>query len=327
MIIKWLSAVLVMACVNAPCVAEEAPAAAETFRILSWNISDEAFSTEPAAFDALLRWANPDIVLLDEVSPTADFQALSKSLAELRPGEDAPWNITVGASGGRQRDVIASRAPLETVPEFSSIVPYPTEDRRRILERLTPDHRSSWERSMDSGIPVNGAVILINKRRLLVVITDLSCCGDGPESAQELGRRVEAREIRRLIQEVLTRTRVDGVIFAGDFNMVGSTFPMALLTGPYPPPHSGLIPAEIYHPDGVTTWTWDGRGTPFHSNTLDYQFYGPAGLRMKSGFIVDTERLPPEVLEQHQLNIDMSKQASNHRALVVEYGWIKREGS
>jgi hypothetical protein len=44
--------------------------------------------------------------------------------------------------------------------------------------------------------------------------------------------------------------------------------------------------------------------------------------------VLDTERLPPEMLEQNQLNTDMSKQASNHRALVVEYGWItKREGS
>ena len=58
---------------------------------------------------------------------------------------------------------------------------------------------------MNDGIPVNGAVILIGKQRLLVVITDLTCCGNGPQSWEELRRRVEASEIRRLLQQILER--------------------------------------------------------------------------------------------------------------------------
>ena len=46
-----------------------------------------------------------------------------------------------------------------------------------------------------------------------------------------------------------------------------------------------------------TTWTWDGRGTPFPSNTLDYQLYGPQGLEMRSGLILDTEGLTAEKRE------------------------------
>jgi hypothetical protein len=137
------------------------------------------------------------------------------------------------------------------------------------------------------------------------VITDLQCCGDTPESWQEFRRRVEAREIRRLIRQVLERTHVDGIVFAGDFNLVNGSFALSLLTGPYRPPDAGLIPAELYHSDGSSTWTWDGRETPFPSGTLDFQLYSPRSLEMHSGYILDTE----------------SPRTGRHRPLVAEYAW------
>jgi len=293
----------------------------EKFRILSWNISNDAFVAEQPDFRSLLRWGDPDVVLLDEVAPSADPVELIKALTGLRSGNDNAWNVNFGKSGGRQRGVIVSRAQQERLPEFSAIVPYPDEGRQRILALVPPRKLSTVDRGMNDGIPVNGAVILIGDRRLLVLITDLQCCGDGPESWEELRRRVEASEIRRLIGQILKRTPVDGIVFAGDFNLVESTFPMALLTGPYPLPHSGLIPAELYHPDGATTWTWDGRGTPFPSDTLDYQLYGPRGLKMRSGFILDTEKLPPDVLERYELQSRTARRTGSHRPLVVEYSW------
>jgi hypothetical protein len=302
-------------------VGEELAASDETFRILSWNISGDAFVAEQSEFRSLLRWGDPDVVLLDEVDPSADPSELTLAITGLRPGSDNVWNVNFGTSGGRQRAVIASRSHQEMLPEFLEIVPYPDEGRHRILAAVTPDKRSKVIQSMDNGIPINGAVILIDDQRLLVVITDLQCCGDGPDSWEELRRRVEANEIRRLIGQVLKRIPVDGIVFAGDFNLVESTFPMALLTGPYPLPHLSLIPAELYHPDGVATWTWDGRGTPFPSDTLDYQLYGPRGLTMRTGFILDTEGLPPETLRKYELENDTVARTGQHRPLVVEYGW------
>jgi len=293
----------------------------EKFRVLSWNISDDAFVAEQPEFRALLRWGNPDVVLLDEVEPTADPSQLAKVLKNLDPGNNAAWNINFGQSGGRQRTVIASRARQETLPEFAAIVPYPDDGRQRILARVPPEKHSRVVQSMDTGVPVNGAVILTGAKRLLVLITDLTCCGDGPDSWEELRRRVEAKEIRRLIRQILKRTTVDAIVFAGDFNLVESTFAMAFLTGPYPAPHSALIPAELYHPDGIATWTWDGRGTPFASDVLDHQFYGPSGLEMRSGFILDTEKLPPEELERYGLEKETVGRTGAHRPLVVEYRW------
>lgn len=317
--LAWI--VLTGAFASALSVADELPAVDEGIRIVSWNISDDAFVSEQRAFQSLLLWANPDVVLLDEVDPLADPEDLVKALVALQPGKDETWNVDVGASGGRQRGIIASRYPLETLTEFSSIVPYPEADQRRILDDMPPKDRTNPDWSMEGGIPVNGAVIQAGSRRLLVVIADLQCCGDSPEGWQEFRRRVEAREIRRLIREVLEKNLVDGIVFAGDFNMVNSTFPMVLLTGPYPLPHSGLITAELYHSGGATTWTWDGRRTPFPSNTLDYQLYGPHGLEMRSGFILDTEGISPEMRDQLGLEINTSTRTGRHRPLVVEYSW------
>lgn len=292
-------------------------------RILSWNISGDAYVAEPVEFGALLRWGDPDVVLLDEVSPAADASPLGKALNALRPGDETAWNINFGQSGGRQRNVIASRVSQEPLPEFTGVVPYPDEGRQRILAKVPPEKRSLVVRSMDNGIPVNGAVLRFGARRMLVLVTDMQCCGDGPDSWEELRRRIEAAEMRRLITQILERTELDGIVFAGDFNLVESTFGMALLTGPYPAPHSALIPAEIYHPDGVATWTWDGRGMPFPSDVLDYQLYGPSGLEMHSGLILDTERLPPEVLERHGLEKDMAGRTGRHRPLLAEYRWLE----
>ena len=184
-VIRISCTLLTLALASALASAGEHTIADSGFRILSWNISNDAFENEAGEFSSLLRWADPDIVLLDEVSPHADTEKLRIALADLRPGEDESWSINVGTSGGRQRDVIASRAPQEALPEFSTIVAYPDADRHYILERMSHEERSHPGLSMDYGIPVNAAILLVDGKRLLTVITDLQCCGDSPGSWQE----------------------------------------------------------------------------------------------------------------------------------------------
>jgi len=295
----------------------------ERLRILSWNVSGEYFMAESEAFEGLLRWADPNIVLLDEVPPSVDTDALIQALKDVRPDASEGWNVSVGASGGRQRGLVASRAPLETLVRFSTPIAYPAEAKARILDWMTPGERANKALSMDDGIPVHAVLVHAEEGTLLAVVADLQCCGGGPDSWQEYRRRVEAREIRRLIRQVLERESVDGVVFAGDFNLVNSTFPMSILTGAYPSPHSGLIPAEAYHADGVTTWTWDGRETPFPSNTLDYQLYGPNGLSYQSGLVLDTESLSAEARDANDLDLDTSMRTGRHRPVLVEYRWVR----
>jgi hypothetical protein len=302
-------------------IADEPQISGDSIRVLSWNISGDAFVSEQREFRSLLRWADPDVVLLDEVQPSANKSDLLKSLDAMRPDINNTWSVDIGVSGGRQHCVVASRAPQESLPEFSSIIPYPVADRRYLLEHMSDDDFEYSKYSLDGGIPVNGAIVLDGDQRLLTIIADLQCCGDDQSSWQEYRRRAEAREIRRLIQQVLQRTSVDGIIIAGDFNLVNGPAPLVMLSAPSSPDDTGLITAEVYHPNSSASWTWDGRGTPFPSGTLDFQLYDSRQLMMRSGFVLDTESLPSETLKQHELDRETLARTGRHRPLLVEYGW------
>jgi len=281
-------------------------ALAEGIRILSWNISNNAFEEEAEEFQSLLQWADPDIVLLDEVHPSVGLDDLHIALAALRPGEDETWHVNFGASGGRQRDIVASRAPLQALPEFSSMIPYPEDDRQYIRGRMSDKERAYTSYSMAHGIPVNATIVLTGGKRLLTVITDLQCCGDDPGSWQEYRRQIEVREIRRRIEQVIERTNVDGLVIAGDFNLVTGLAAAEKLKEPYEICPDGLSTAELYHPDGVSQWTWDGHGMPFPNGRLDFQLYCSNTLEMHSGFVLESESVG---------------ETGRHRPLVAEYGW------
>ena len=301
--------------------ADSPPETNAEFRVLSWNIAEDCFVRHEAEFQAMLLRANANILLLDEVAPSANAKQIHKLLAGLRPEQEETWHINFGKSGGRQVGVIASLFPLESLTEFSAAVPYPEVDRLEILRRMSRADRSNRAWSMDGGIPVNAAVIRMGNRRLLTVAIDLQCCGSNAESWQEFRRLAEAREIRRLIRQVLDRITVDGIIVSGDFNMVVTHGPLVVLTGPYREPHANLTAVETHHLDGTSTWTWDGRGTPFPSSALDFQLYDAQALQVRSGLILDSEDLPPGELERYGIQHKTSSRLSDHRPLVVEYDW------
>ncbi|WP_157898876.1 endonuclease/exonuclease/phosphatase family protein [Luteitalea pratensis] len=308
--------------VRAPQRTDAGPAAPGAgVRVFSWNLSSDAFVKDPAAFRAVVRQSRADILLLDEVSPSTNAQQIRTALAGLAPDGPDQWHIDFGASGGRQRGVIVSRLPLERLAEFSDIVPYPADDRRRLADLMVAAGPVEPAFSMDGGIPMNGVVVLAGQRRLLVVTTDMQCCGNDPGSWQEDRRRVEAGEIRRRIRQVLERTRVDGLIVGGDFNLVSTPLPLVIVSGPYRLPHAGLLVAELRHLDGADTWTWDGRGTPFPSRPMDFVLYSPHTLALRQGYVLDTADLPQSELEQLGIQPESAGRLSAHRPLVAEFVW------
>ncbi len=288
----------------------------KSFSVLSWNISEDAFSRQPDAFEKTLAWANADIVILDEVHPTADIDTFREQL----PGK-SDWNIYVGSSGGRQLQVIASRADVIGLPEFDGEIPYPESERLSLWESMSLRARSNPDWTMDNGIPVSGAIVDNGEHRLLVVATDMQCCGDTPQSWQERRRQIEAREVRRLIRKVLERETVDGLIIAGDFNLVNGAFALSILGGTYAEPVFGVTPAEVYHADGTSAWTWDGRRTPFPNGTLDFQLFSSSTLNPLSGSILDTENADEALLERTGLDAKSMMKTGRHRPLLVEYAW------
>lgn len=301
-----------------------APAAATAgLRVLSWNVSNDAFVRDPDAFRALMRKARPDVLLLDEVAPQTTEAQLRKALAGLDAGDATHWYIDTGRSGGRQRNVIASRLPLQPLTEFAEQIAYPRLAREHLARRMRAANAAATIASMDDGIAVNGAVVQAGSRRLLVVSLDLQCCGNDPGSWEEERRSVETAEIRRRIQQALRRTRVDAVVVAGDFNLVGTAVPLVIASGPYPAPHGGLIAAELYQlGDRETwTWTWDGRGERFPDRAMDFMLYSPQSLALDEGYVLDSEDLSPAELAGLGLERDAVNRLSDHRPLVAQFRW------
>jgi hypothetical protein len=155
---------------------------------------------------------------------------------------------------------------------------------------------------------------------LLAVSLDFQCCGvaGGWEEAR---RALEARLVRGALRRALRRAPVDGVVTAGDLNLVGTSFPLVILLGPYDPPHHGLLPAEAAHRDGRAVWTWDGRGTAFPSKPLDFQLFTPGSLELVAAVILDSNDLTPAELAAFGLEPGASRRISDHLPIVADYRW------
>ena len=292
-----------------------------SLRVFSWNVSADAFVRDPETFRAFVKKSQANILLFDEVAPFTNTDQILSAIKGTALNHSDDWYINFGQSGGRQRDVIVSRFPQESLPEFSRIVPYPEFEKDQLRKRMIEADKLKYVKSLEDGIPVNGVIITDSNGKLLVVSIDLECCGNDPDSWEEDKRRIETREIRRLIKQVLNRTHVDGIIVAGDFNLVSTGIPLVNISGPYQPPHAGLIAAELYHQDGLTMWTWDGRGTPFPSRAMDFVFYSPNSMKLKSGYILNTEDLSPIELEQMGVQQESSSKISEHLPLIAEFVW------
>lgn len=289
--------------------------------VLSWNISGDAFIKEPAFFKSLVERSRPDILLLDEVTDKANEAQLQKALQASNVHDQSNWHMSFGVSGGRQRTVIASRYPIEPLIEFQRIVAYPNLDKARLKELIIKDGELKYAQSLDSGISVNGAIIITENKRLLVVSLDLECCGNYPSSWEEDKRRVEAREIRKQIKRVIQRVQVDGIIVAGDLNLVSTVKPLVIISGPYEKPHSGLIAADLTHIDKRQTWTWDGRGTKFPSRVLDLVIYSPTSLKLNSGYIFNPELLSLEAQQSLKLSGKKLEKIFSHLPLLTKFSW------
>ncbi len=297
------------------------PVPTAKIKVFSWNVSGDAFIKNPALFKALINQAQANILLLDEVSGNTTLSQIRAALP-ISQNNDDDWQLSFGKSGGRQRAIIASRLPMQPLTEFSQIVPYPEPEKIRLRQRMAQAGELKYAESLDLGIPVNGAIVRSDNKRLLLVSVDLECCGSKPSSWEEDKRRVEVTAIRTLIQNIIKRTQVDGIIVAGDFNLVSTVMPLVIIAGPYQQPHAALLAAELKHINGQQTWTWDGRGTDYPSRVMDLVLYSPQSLELIAGYVFNPENL--SLQQQNELGLAAKGFAkiSEHLPLMSKFNWV-----
>jgi hypothetical protein len=289
------------------------------FRVLSWNVSGSAFTEHSAEYKKILRLLDPDLLLLDEVEGERAQGEIAAVVRGLRGATDTTWHMVIGAGGGYQRGVVLSRRPVRPVPAFA-LLHYPA---AAIGELRTLMDEPTWTRvkpNLDAGIAASAGIVDAGGRRVLAVAIDLQS-GAGTPNWQEARRLIEVRGIQQALQQTLRTIQVDGVLVAGDLNAVSTGVPLARITNPYPAPHFAIVPAPAIHLDGSESWTWDGRGTPYPSQALDFSLYSPGSLEPLNALAFSTEDLSAGALAEADLEAGTSRLVSDHLPIVVDYRW------
>ncbi len=271
-----------------------------TLRIMSWNV-DKSLFDNPEPFVRVLKAIDPDVILLQELTDRNHADQIEEFLNRwLRRGQPKPWQVVFGAGGGNLRCAVASKLPLEPAEPFQ-LLPYPV-----------------WR---DQSLRVAGAVIKTANKRLLCVSVHLRCCGRAG-GREDFIRGLEAEVIRQRLEAMVEHDSIDGVIVAGDFNLVGSRRPLDLLTDQLHVDGLSLIAAQPYQLDGLSNATWSDRKQSFVPGRLDYLLFSSNTVALRSTFVLDARDLIPNALRRLGLRSDDTASASDHFPVVADVQWI-----
>ena len=270
-------------------------------RMMSWNAANGALLENPEPFSRVLAAIDPDVIFLQELTDRHSASQLESFLNQRLSSEtSSDWAVVFGEGGGNLRCAVASKLPLESAEPFE-LLPYPDWPQRSLR--------------------VAGALVQFANRRLLCVSVHLRCCG-AIGSQQDFIRILEAETIREELRKLAESGSIDGVIVAGDFNLVGSRRPLDLLTTRLDIAGLSLIEAEPYQLDGLSNATWSDRKQSFVPGRLDYLLFSQNTLAVLNSFAFDTHDLSPPTLHRLGLKNDDAGSASDHYPVVADIQWI-----
>jgi endonuclease/exonuclease/phosphatase family metal-dependent hydrolase len=272
-------------------------------RIIAWNMQRGALFKQRDAALRVLRALDPDIICIQELPEDSTSEQVAALLNQTGAGgqADAPrdaWSVVLGAGGGEKRAAIAARMPLTS---------------NRHIEPVSHPNRDDWL------LPTAGAIVVHNGRRLIVMSIHLKCCGRiGDES--DLRRIVEAKAIRAAVRQAMKADHVDGVIIAGDLNLVGSRTPLDSLTGRIDDDGIVLSVAEPIQLDRRSNATWTDPREPFVPGRLDFVLHDEAALQAVGAFVFEARDLAPRWRARHGLRAEDTT-ISDHLPIVADLSW------
>ncbi len=266
-------------------------------RVMSWNIERGAIFTNPEPFRRAFAAIQPDVILLQELKDSNTLEQARDFLHAAIPlPENAQWKITIGSAGGDLHCGILTRLPLGTSAPLDGIT--------------LPNQPTRTIRAI-------GNVINFREKQILFVSVHLKCCGnaEGPEDQQ---RQTEAHAIHDAITAFVKTNPMDGVVIAGDFNLVGSRDPLEILAMGLDLDHSNLTIAPTLQLDGLSNTTWSDSKQPFTPGRLDYLLFADSKLNLLHSFVYDSRCLSPHWLANHHLEAADTCAASDHMPLVAD---------
>jgi endonuclease/exonuclease/phosphatase family metal-dependent hydrolase len=275
-------------------------------RVVSWNGQYGALVSNPEPFLRCFSALRPDVILMQEMSNNTRPNVLARLMNTHLPLEDGrEWTALMGQGGGDLHCAVLTHLPTDAVKELR-IVPYP--DRP------------------EQSLRVAGVNVTWQNKRVLVCSVHLKCCGrlGGREDAK---RELEAATIHDLLKAVTKEYDVDGIVVAGDLNLVGGRHPLDRLAGKADVDGSPLAIAQPLQLDGTTNATWEDPSQPFVPGRLDYLLYSDASMSVMRQFVLDSRDLAPGWLQTLGIERTDTQDASDHLPLVVDLAWNEAKTS
>jgi len=272
-------------------------------RVASMNVLWASPMISPPPFERLMNAIDADIWLFQEWDirerdqPRLPVEATEEWLeTHLTPKSD--WTLVASDQRGV---LIASRLPLQPIGP-TGVKVNTVADRRAIIER---------------SVRYASAVAETPIGKILLGCVHLKCCG-GVGGDEDRQRIAESVAVSAALHEALERSGADGVIVGGDFNLVGSPIPLAVIKNGLDPAGGDLVhsDARVLGDDAIYTWTQ--RDSRFLSGRLDYMLSSPGSLELSGSWILDTAALGDTALSEMGL-LRQDSAATDHRPIVSDY--------
>ena len=110
----------------------------------------------------------------------------------------------------------------------------------------------------------------------------------------------------------------DGIVIAGDFNLVGSPDPLTLMAAELDFDGTGLKIASSLQLDGRSNVTWSDAAQPFGPGRLDYLLYSGSTLKLLGSFVLDSRDVEPRWRDTHGLDVNDTDLAADHLPIVAD---------
>lgn len=296
--------------------------AAGAFRVVVWNVSGESLRDHPQPYARVLAALAPDVVLLDEVYREVSAETMAAFFAQPPLAALGSWQYAIGRSGGRQKNVVASRLPLR--PEESLLqVAYPEAGLADLEEQARGEahFKEMLVTERRDGVAMAGAWVTIEGQDLLFVNLDLQAAGYAGSFEDHL-RILQAQVIHEQVSRVAQGK--SPLVIAGDFNLVGSATPLDTLRADLDPGDAAgadLAVADAYRLGDRSQATWrstdGGRFTP---GRLDFILFTASRLTLDRAFVFNSAELSPAQLAALAAARGDST-VSDHLPVVADLRW------
>jgi endonuclease/exonuclease/phosphatase family metal-dependent hydrolase len=274
-------------------------------RVMNYNILFDGITNQSKYFNfkRILNAIKPDVICFNEVfnSSSAEVQT---TLNDMLPLPEGSWE-TIKLDGG---NVTASKYPI-----MQNWIVYPGS---RITASL-----------IDLSQKFNTNILLINSH--------FKCCGG---ISNDNRRQKEADAVIEFILDakspggLITLPEYTPIVILGDLNLVGDSQQLTTLltgeiintgefgSGGFPDwDNSTLEDLYSFQTDLNAAFTWNNINSSFSAGRLDFMIYTNSSIEVKKSFILRTEVMTDERLQQYELSRFDTESASDHFPKIADF--------